>query len=93
VTLAVDKRCGTELDRNEPGTWLGRRSVASRPETGPRDCVGFALSVLEAVSADLALLIDAGGLERMEPGPDRCDSGTLVRAFKGTAVLGRTDAL
>jgi len=72
---------------------VGNTEAALRSEIGPCDCAGFASSVLKAVPADALLLIDAGGLERMELAPDRCDSGTPARTLKGVAVLGRAEAV
>jgi len=33
-----------------------------------------------------------GGFERMEPGPDLCESGTFARTPEGAPVLGGTEA-
>lgn len=60
---------------------------------GTSDFDGLGLSVLEAVSTDVPLLIDAAGLEALTSGRDRCELGTLARTLEGAAVLGRTDAL
>ena len=71
---------------------VGDTKGALGPEVGPRDCDGSALLVPEAASADVPLLIDEGGLERVEIGLVLCDGGVLARTLDGAVALGRTEA-